>query len=30
MPNESTLHRILENQDQVEHYFHQQGLEGNL
>ena len=21
---------LLENQDKVEHYFHQQGLEGNL
>ena len=30
MRNEPTIDWLLENQDQVEHYFHQQGLEGNL
>ena len=28
--NEPTIDWLLENQDKVEHYFHQQGLEGNL
>ena len=28
--NEPTIDWLLENQDEVEHYFHQQGLEGNL
>ena len=30
MRNEPTIDWLLENQDKVEHYFHQQGLEGNL
>jgi formaldehyde-activating enzyme len=30
MRNEPTIDWLLENQDQVEHYFHQQGIEGNL
>ncbi len=30
MKNEPTIEWLLDNQDQVEHYFHQQGLEGNL
>ena len=30
MKNEPTIDWLLENQDRVEHYFHQQGLEGNL
>ena len=30
MRNEPTIDWLLENQDQVEHYFHQQGLDGNL
>jgi 5,6,7,8-tetrahydromethanopterin hydro-lyase len=30
MKNEPSIDWLLENQDQVEHYFHQQGLEGNL
>jgi len=28
--HEPTIDWLLENQDQVEHYFHRQGLEGNL
>jgi formaldehyde-activating enzyme len=30
MRNEPTIDWLLENQDSVEHFFHQQGLEGNL
>ncbi len=30
MRDEPTIDWLLENQDEVEHYFHQQGLEGNL
>ena len=30
MRNEPSIDWLLENQDKVEHYFHQQGLEGNL
>lgn len=30
MRNEPTIDWLLENQDKVEHYFHQQGVEGNL
>jgi 5,6,7,8-tetrahydromethanopterin hydro-lyase len=30
MRNESTIDWLLENQESVEHYFHQQGLEGRL
>jgi formaldehyde-activating enzyme len=30
MKHEPTIDWLLENQDSVEHYFHQQGLEGNL
>src|SRR5262245_37524554 len=30
MRNEPTIDWLLENQDKVEHYYHQQGLEGNL
>jgi 5,6,7,8-tetrahydromethanopterin hydro-lyase len=30
MNHEPTIDWLLENQDQVEHYYHQQGLEGNL
>lgn len=30
MRNEPTIEWLLENQDKVEHYYHQQGLEGNL
>ena len=30
MRNEPTIDWLLENQDEVEHYFHQQGIEGNL
>lgn len=30
MRNEPTIEWLLENQDKIEHYFHQQGLEGNL
>jgi 5,6,7,8-tetrahydromethanopterin hydro-lyase len=30
MRNEPTIDWLLENQDEVEHFFHQQGLEGNL
>jgi len=30
MRNEPTIDWLLENQDQVEHYYHQQGIEGNL
>ncbi len=30
MRNEPTIEWLLENQDQVEHDFHQQGIEGNL
>ncbi len=30
MQHEPTIDWLLENQDKVEHYFHQQGLEGNL
>ena len=30
MRNEPTIDWLLENQDKVEHFFHQQGLEGNL
>lgn len=30
MKNEPSIDWLLENQDKVEHYFHQQGLEGNL
>ncbi|MBY0521896.1 MAG: formaldehyde-activating enzyme [Gemmataceae bacterium] len=30
MRHEPTIDWLLENQDQVTHYFHQQGLEGNL
>ncbi|MHC5538235.1 formaldehyde-activating enzyme, partial [Singulisphaera rosea] len=30
MNNEPSIDWLLENQDQVEHYFHQQGIEGNL
>jgi 5,6,7,8-tetrahydromethanopterin hydro-lyase len=30
MRNEPTIDWLLENQDQVEHYFHRQGVEGNL
>ena len=30
MRNEPTIDWLLENQENVEHYFHQQGLEGNL
>ena len=30
MRNEPSIEWLLENQDQVEHYFHQQGIEGNL
>jgi formaldehyde-activating enzyme involved in methanogenesis len=28
--NEPSIEWFLENQDKVEHYFHQQGLDGNL
>jgi 5,6,7,8-tetrahydromethanopterin hydro-lyase len=30
MRNEPTIEWLLENQDKVEHYFHRQGIEGNL
>ena len=30
MRGEPTIEWLLENQDKVEHFFHQQGLEGNL
>ncbi len=30
MKHEPTIDWLLENQDSVEHFFHQQGLEGNL
>ncbi len=30
MNHEPTIDWLLENQDKVEHYYHQQGLEGNL
>ena len=30
MRNEPTIDWLLENQDKVEHFFHQQGVEGNL
>ena len=30
MRNEPTIDWLLENQDKVAHYFHQQGLEGNI
>ena len=30
MRNEPSIDWLLENQDKVEHYFHRQGLEGNL
>jgi formaldehyde-activating enzyme len=30
MNNEPTIDWLLENQDEVEHFFHQQGLEGEL
>jgi len=30
MKNEPSIDWLLANQDKVEHYFHQQGLEGNL
>jgi formaldehyde-activating enzyme len=30
MNNEPTIDWLLENQDKVEHFFHQQGVEGNL
>ena len=30
MRNEPTIDWLLENQDQVSHYFHQQGLEGKI
>jgi len=30
MGHEPTIDWLLENQDKVEHYYHQQGLEGNL
>ncbi len=30
MRNEPSIEWLLENQDKVEHYFHQQGVEGNL
>lgn len=30
MRGEPTIDWLLENQDKVEHYFHQQGVEGNL
>lgn len=30
MRNEPTIDWLLENQDKVEHYFHRQGLDGNL
>ena len=30
MRNEPTIEWLLENQDTVEHYFHRQGLDGNL
>ena len=30
MKNEPSIDWLLENQDSVQHYFHQQGLEGNL
>lgn len=30
MRNEPSIDWLLENQDQVEHYYHQQGIEGNL
>ncbi len=30
MRNEPSIDWLLENQDKVEHYFHQQGVEGNL
>lgn len=30
MEGEPTIDWLLENQDKVEHYFHQQGLEGKL
>ena len=30
MRNEPSIDWLLENQDKVEHYYHQQGLEGNL
>jgi 5,6,7,8-tetrahydromethanopterin hydro-lyase len=30
MRNEPTIDWLLENQDKVEHFFHQQGIEGKL
>jgi formaldehyde-activating enzyme len=30
MRNEPSIDWLLENQDKVEHYYHQQGIEGNL
>lgn len=30
LKNEPSIDWLLENQDQVEHFFHQQGIEGNL
>ena len=30
MRNEPTIDWLLENQDKVEHYFHQQGMKGSL
>ncbi len=30
MANEPTIDWLLENQESVQHYFHQQGIEGNL